>query len=105
MLRIYPVIVEMLRELGPVLRELEGRDRDLVCQARRAAQSVLLNVAEGTGHTGGNRRQRYKTALGSMRETSACLDAAEALGTLESVPDTLRMRIAHVTGTLVKLAA
>jgi four helix bundle protein len=105
MLRIYPVIVEMLRELGPVLTALEARDRDLVCQARRAAQSVLLNVAEGSGHTAGNRRMRYRTALGSMHETAACLDAAEALGLVGSVPDGLRRRIAHVTGTLVKLAA
>ena len=95
----------MLREMRPVLGEIGKKDGDLLRQARRAATSVLLNAAEGAGNCGGNRRERYRTALGSMRETTACFDAAEALGYVDGVPEGLRAKMDHVTGTLLKLAA
>src|ERR1035438_1275996 len=46
--------------------------------------SVPLNIAEASGSAGGTRNVRYRTALGSARETGACLDVAMALGYVES---------------------
>ncbi|HEY3816073.1 MAG TPA: four helix bundle protein [Polyangiaceae bacterium] len=103
MLRIYTVIVEVLRELRPVVAEIETHDRDLGRQLRRAATSVALNAQEGGGSAGGTRRERYRNALGSARETGACLDAAMALGYVESVDAGLLDRLDHVRAVLAKL--
>jgi four helix bundle protein len=79
MLRIYPVVLEVLRQLQPVLRRIEQRDRDLGRQLRRCSASVALNLAEGMYSRGQNRAARYHNALGSARETLACLEVAVCL--------------------------
>jgi four helix bundle protein len=85
MLRIYTTMLDVLRGLRPVIEAIEKRDRDLGRQLRRASSSVALNMQEGTGSYGGTRRERYRSALGSARETGACLDVALALGYLDEV--------------------
>jgi len=102
MLRIYTVILEVLRDLRPVVAAIEAHDRDLGRQLRRAATSVALNTQEGGGSNGGTRRERYRNALGSARETGACLDAAVALGYLESVDAGLLDQLDHVRAVLAK---
>jgi hypothetical protein len=47
MLRIYAVVLEVLKELQPVLRRIELKDRDLARQLRRCSCSVALNLSEG----------------------------------------------------------
>jgi hypothetical protein len=51
------------------------------------------------------RLARYRTALGSARETLACLRVAEAFGYVEGVPDGLLEHMNRVVGTLVRVAA
>jgi four helix bundle protein len=102
MLRIYTVILGVLQELRPVLGQIETHDRDLGRQLRRAATSIALNCSEGSGCNGGTRRERYRNALGSARETGACLDAAMALGYIEAVDASLLDRLDHVRAVLVK---
>ena len=80
MLRIYPVILETIGSLRGTLLQIERRDADLGRQLRRAAASIALNLAEGSYSRGRNRTARYHTALGSARETLACLEVAQALG-------------------------
>ena len=60
------------RRAAPVLDHLD-----------RAATSVLLNIAEGSGKPAGSRdRCRfYRTALGSAKEAGACLIVLQARGT------------------------
>jgi four helix bundle protein len=103
MLRIYPVLLDLVRELRPVVGQLERRDPDLARQCRRALASAPLNVAEGSYSRGKNRLARYHTALGSLREALACIEVAEALGYAPGVDAALRARFDHVLGTLVRL--
>jgi four helix bundle protein len=102
-LRIYSVLLELVRLLRPFVRELERRDPELAKQCRRALCSAPLNVAEGSYNRGKNRAARYHTALGSLREVLACLEVAAALGYLPNVDPGLRRRFDHVLGTLVRL--
>ena len=103
MLRIYDVVLDVLRRLKPVVAKIAEHDADLARQLRRAATSVLLNVAEGSGCRGGTKRQRYYDALGSARESAACLDAAGALGYC-AVDAGVRDQLERIAATLVKLA-
>ena len=101
MLRVHGVIGVLVRLRG-VSQEVERRDGDLARQLRRAASSVVLNLAEGAGSRAGHRRLRYETALGSARETMACLDVAEALLGVRR-DEAARAELDRVIGTLVRL--
>ena len=103
MLRIYDVLLMLIRAVRPRVKELERRDPDLARQCRRALSSAVLNVAEGSYSRGKNRAARYHTALGSLREALACFEVAAALGYLPEVDAELRGRFDHVLGTLVRL--
>jgi len=103
MLRVYPVILEVVRELRPLIAQIERRDADLTRQLRRCAASVALNTAEGMYSRGKNRQARYHSALGSAREALACLEVAEALGYLPAVEVGLVQKLNRVMGTLVRL--
>ena len=105
MLRIYNVILEVVTDLKPVIEQLERRDADLARQMRRAACSVALNTAEGMHSRGKNRGARYHHALGSMRETLACIEVGKALGYVERPDVRLLDSIGRIMATLTKLTA
>jgi four helix bundle protein len=104
MLRIYSVILDTLTGLRPALDRIERRDADLGRQLRRAAASVALNTAEGMYSRGRNRAARYHSALGSARETLACLEVAEALYAMP-LEEAVRARLNEIVGTLYPLHA
>jgi four helix bundle protein len=101
MLRIYDVMLGVLRGLREPLGRIERHDGDLGRQLRRAATSVTLNLAEGSGSSGGVRKARYKTALGSAREVKACLESAEALGYIPCIDSNISASLLHVINVLV----
>ena len=103
MLRIYPVLLNLVRFVGPMVKELERHDADLARQCRRALNSVPLNVAEGSYSLGRNRKARYHTALGSLREVLACFEVGAALGYIPAVAPEVERQFDHVLGTLVRL--
>jgi len=105
MLRIYDDMLEAICLVRPLVRAIAAQDRDLCNQLTRAAQSVVLNLAEGSGSAGGVRRARYRTALGSARETIACLHVAERFGYIPPMPQGLVALMNRVIGTLVRVAA
>jgi four helix bundle protein len=105
MLRIYSVAVSVVGKLRPVIETIERKDSDLGRQMRRAASSVVLNMSEGMYSRGGNRRLRYHSAMGSMRETQACVEVGVALGYIGGIEAELLGDINRIMATLVKLTA
>ena len=55
------------------------------------------------GSSGGTRRERYRNALGSARETGACIDVAMACGYVEALDEWLLDGLDKVRATLVKV--
>ena len=67
---------EVVQELAPVVASVRSHDADLANQMKRAAQSVVLNIAEARGSYRGNARTRFGTACGSAKEVRAALHIA-----------------------------
>ena len=105
MLRIYDDMLDAIETIATLVKAIEAHDRDLGNQLKRAAASVALNLAEGSGSTGGNRMARYRTALGSARETIACLQVAERFRYIPRIPDAVVSKMNRVIGTLVRVTA
>ncbi len=101
MLDIYKVALELARTVAMQGKRIAIHDKDLARQMRRSMASVVLNIAEGAGCDGGTRRQRYKDALGSARETHAALELGEAMGYGVEINASMTARFGHVIGVLV----
>lgn len=96
--------------MQPVLRRIELKDRDLGRQLRRCSASIALSCAGGMYSRGKNRHARYHSALGSARETRACLtlaclEVAEACGYIAASEVALTEQLKRILGTLVKLVS
>src|SRR5688500_10918689 len=87
MLNVYLLVLELIRQMVPVLKAIEKRDADLARQCGRAVSSAALNIAEGRARRGGNGRLRFETAMGSANEVRACIEVAVALGYLDPEPE------------------
>ncbi len=76
----YGAAVELVRKVGVCSRQWSGW-ANLGDQARRAAVSALLNLAEGFEQPPGSdaKKRHYEIAVGSVGEVAAALDAALAL--------------------------
>lgn len=83
----YEVALELVAALRPGVDQLALRDRDLADQMRRAASSVVLNLAEGARRTGRDRLHFYRVAAGSAAEVRAALAVARAWRTLDPVAE------------------
>jgi four helix bundle protein len=103
-LKIYPVVLELVRRLAPVLPALRARSSALGDQLERALISVPLNIAEGAYSRGRNREARYQSAAASAREALACFETAQALGWVGPLEPELAALFQRVIGTLVRLA-
>ena len=74
----YEVALELVTTLRPLVPLIERHDRDLADQLRRAASSIVLNLAEGNQSAKGNRQKHFAIAHGSASEVRAALQTAVA---------------------------
>jgi len=79
---VYEVAKELARAVRGLIERIERRDRPLADQARRAIQSVILNVREGNRRAGRDRLHSFRIAAGSADELAGALDVAEVMGYL-----------------------
>ncbi len=81
---VYDRARNVLRDLVPLLHTIREHDKSLADQLKRAAQSVVLNIAEARGNDAGNARARFSTACGSAKEVRAALNVASDWGYIET---------------------
>jgi four helix bundle protein len=62
---------------------VSGPLKPVADQLIRAASSVALNLAEGSGHIGGNRKHHWRIAYGSALESSSALGLLQAAGKVD----------------------
>lgn len=98
-MEIYRVSLEMVAQVGRLQKRVARVDSDLARQMRRAAMSVPLNISEGMHGRKGTQTVRFDTAMGSARETLACLHVAVAVGYLQQVD------VAELADVLDRIAA
>ena len=78
MLIVHKVALEAVTALRPLIVPIRRQDRALADQLRRAASSMVLNLAEAEYSDPGNCRARLHSAAGSANETVAALEVALA---------------------------
>lgn len=79
----YEVALEMASAMRPTLLWMARQDKNLEDQLRRAAASVVLNIAEGARRVGKDRLHLYRVAAGSAAELRSGLSLAIAWGYLD----------------------
>ena len=104
MLRLYPVVLDWIASLRPVIRAVGTHDSSLADQLRRSSTSVCLNLAEGMGATGRSKRQAYRVALREMREAMAAIEIATRLDYVRPFDDQTVDRQQRIIATLIRLA-
>ncbi len=103
MLKIYDTSLELIRLLRPSLESIARSDADLARQMRRAMASITLNVAEGSYARGRNRHALYQVALGSAKETRACLDVAQSFGYVETIDEQVAAQLGSICAVLYSI--
>jgi four helix bundle protein len=81
---VYDRARRIVRDLAPLLHTIRDQDKSLADQLKRAAQSVVLNIAEARGNDAGNAKARFSTACGSAKEVRAALNVASDWGYIEA---------------------
>jgi four helix bundle protein len=104
MLRIYDDAIAVIGMLRPVMVQIGRHDSDLMRQLRRCSASMALNIAEGSYARAGNQKALFGVALGSAKETRACIDVANALGYVGAIDAQIEDRLEKIGGVLYRLA-
>jgi four helix bundle protein len=104
MMKIYPVMIAMVKAVHALSRKVQKFDPDLARQMKRSSSSVPLNAVEGWHAYGGNRVARFTTAMTEARETIAQLDVAVACGYLVLTEVEAELdRLDHIAAVMWKL--
>src|SRR5688500_3382803 len=83
-LRIHQVADQLVDSIAPLARDVARHDADLAKQLRKAATSIVLNIAEGEKlGANGNQRVHFERAAGSNGETRAALRIAATWGYID----------------------
>jgi four helix bundle protein len=101
---IYDKALVIVRDVYRLARRVQRWDPDLARQMRRASSSVVLNLQEGMYSQGGHKVARYHNAMGSARETMACLHVCIAVEFVDKKEVEADLdRIDHVVAGLYRL--
>jgi four helix bundle protein len=79
-LQVLDVALEAIQHLSPLMRRIRRHDRKLAQQITDAANSVVLNIGEGSHNDAGTRKSRYHSAAGSANEVRVGILAAVRWG-------------------------
>ena len=104
MLRIYDDVLQLVRVLNPLLAQLSAHSPDLADQGKRALNRVPLRIAEGSYARGKNRAAHYHGGAGSLNETLAVFDTAEAARFIAPLDPEVRNALRRCRNTLFKNA-
>jgi four helix bundle protein len=104
MLRVYQELLEIIRALRPVFEEIARHDPDLARQGNRALPSAALITAEGSRSRGKYRIASYSYGAGSLQESIAVIEVAEASGFIRARPEAELARMLRIANTLSKCA-
>jgi len=105
-LKVHGKALAIVEQVRPMMPQIRRHDRSLADQIRRAASSMVLNIAEGTYSDAGTARARFHSAAGSANETRSALKVAVAWGYIDRhCADTLDERIDEVLKMLWALAS
>ena len=104
-LDVYKEAMQMVKEVSLLVCAIPLDHRDLIWQIRRAARSVLLNIAEGAGEYAPREKARiYRIARRSALETVAALDIALEERFFDSnVLRPILGRLDHIVAMLTKM--
>lgn len=78
-------------------------DGEVASQLRRAALSISLNIAEGTGRFDRDQKRFLVTARGSALECAAILDVLRKLGVVDERIDEGQGLLVRVVSMLTKM--
>src|SRR5262249_27395431 len=79
-LDVYSCAIDFFKLAIPLTERAPVGYHSLNDQLRRAAVSIPLNIAEGSGKYGHDERRYFSIARGSALECAAIIDVLEALG-------------------------
>ena len=97
--------LKFVAAIRPIVEATMPRDKHLAVQMRRASNSSALNTAEGSRSRGKNRNARYSDAAGSLQESIAVIEVAEASGFIRKRPEKELAKMLHIANTLSKCAS
>ncbi len=104
MLRIYPVILDWIETLPPLITSIRQSNASLAKQLQRSSMAVALNLSEGMALNDGRRLNAYRIALGEMRESLTAIDIATRLRYIKAQSEEANDRQQKIIATLVNLA-
>src|SRR5215471_9637866 len=104
-LDVYRASTEFLGLTAKLVTTIPKGHSDLIDQLRRAALSVPLNIAEGSGKFSRDAVRFYAIARGSALECAAILDALQAMAVFEEdalvkARDLLERVVSMLTGLI-----
>ena len=94
-LKVYNKALEFVEQVYSITKNFPSEERfRLTSQFIRAATSIALNIAEGTGDTDPQFNRFLKIAQGSIKECVVCSTIARTQGLITYVEDR-KMRLYH----------
>lgn len=104
-LRVYDKSLEFVEQVYAITKKFPTEERfRLTSQFIRAATSIALNIAEGSGDTDAQFNRFLKIAEGSIRECVVCSTIAKTQGFITNEDDnTVRLSLTSIAKMITNL--